>query len=292
MNALVDSLRDRRFWSSLLPEFRIEDRASFAQVPLWDIPADRQNVTEVLDREGYLHLPGSQGADSARHLSSAVRRLVGAGLPPVFGMVFDEFWVPAFALTKIVATSLGGTYKLLPDFWVWHIDPAKDEAGWTPHRDKGHRALFPDRRPKAVTAWLALSDADPLNSCMYLVPANRDPTYGTERDSEWTFAFPDVRALPASCGDIFVWNQAVLHWGAHASPMAERPRISMAFEFQRDDVAPFNEPLIPAMAILRFEDRLKLIGKQILQYKHMYRIAPELTEAAQSLVGLGGDARK
>jgi ectoine hydroxylase-related dioxygenase (phytanoyl-CoA dioxygenase family) len=285
MNALVDSLRDRSFWTSVVPDFRIEDRASFGHIPLWDFPKADEDPVTVLDREGYLHLPDAQGTDTAAHLSSAVRRLVAAGLPPVFGMVFDEFWIPAFALTKIVATSLGGTYKLLPDFWIWHIDPAKDEAGWSPHRDKGHRALFPDRRPKAVTAWLALSEADPLNSCMYLVPAHRDPTYGTERDSQWTFAYPDVRALPAAAGDVFVWNQAVLHWGAHASAMAKEPRISMAFEFQRDDVAPFNGPLIPATTILRFEDRLKLIGKQILQYKHMYRVAPEVEEAARALVG-------
>jgi ectoine hydroxylase-related dioxygenase (phytanoyl-CoA dioxygenase family) len=285
MNALADSLRDRRFWTSVVPGFRIEDRASFAHIPLWDIPSRDEDPVTVLDREGYLHLPNAQGAEAAAHLASAVRRLVASGLPPVFGMVFDEFWIPAFALTKIVSTSLGGTYKLLPDFWVWHIDPSRDEAGWTPHRDKGYRALFPDGRPKAVTAWLALSDADPLNSCMYLIPADRDPTYGTDRDSQWTFAYPDVRALPAVTGDVFVWNQAVLHWGAHASPMARDPRLSMAFEFQRDDVAPFNEPLIPATSILRFEDRLKLIGKQILQYKHMYRVAPEVEEAARILVG-------
>ncbi|MGE5539744.1 MAG: phytanoyl-CoA dioxygenase family protein [Gemmatimonas sp.] len=292
MNALVDRLRDRTFWTSVAPGFHIEDRASFARVPLWELPAPAETIAAVLDREGYVHLPGAQGAAAAQQLSSAVRRLVDAGLPPVFAMVFDEFWIPAFALTKIVATALGGTYKLLPDFWIWHIDPAKDEAGWAPHRDKGHRALFPDGRPKAVTAWLALSDADPLNGCMYLVPAHRDPHYGTERDGDWTFAYPDVRALPAAVGDVFVWNQAVLHWGAHASPMAKAARVSMAFEFQREDVAPFNEPLIPATTILRFEDRLKLIAKQVLQYKHMYRVPPDMDEAARTLVGAGGDGRR
>jgi ectoine hydroxylase-related dioxygenase (phytanoyl-CoA dioxygenase family) len=126
---------------------------------------------------------------------------------------------------------------------------------------------------------------------MYLVPAHRDPTYGTERDSQWTFAYPDVRALPAAVGDVFVWNQAVLHWGAHGSAMAREPRISMAFEFQRDDVPAFNEPLIPPTAVLRFEDRLKLIAKQIIQYKHMYRVAPEVEGAARDLLGVEGARR-
>jgi hypothetical protein len=284
MNGSAANINERTFWTSLVPDLRIEDRASFGNISVWDIPADIESVASVLDHDGYIHLPRRQMDEQTQLLAGAVLRLVQAGIPPVFCMVFDEFWLPAFSLSKIVSVALGGTYKLLPDFWIWHIDPSKSEAGWTPHRDKGYKALFPDRRPKAVTSWLALSDAGPLNSCMYIVPADRDPTYGTERDSEWKFAYPDVRALPAARGDVYLWNQAVLHWGAHASPRAKQPRISMAFEFQRDDVEPFNQPLINPTTILRFEDRLKLIGKQIIQYKHMYPVPAEMEAAARALV--------
>jgi hypothetical protein len=284
MNGSAANINERTFWTSLVPDLRIEDRASFGNISVWGIPADIESVASVLDHDGYIHLPRRQMDEQTQLLAGAVLRLVQAGIPPVFCMVFDEFWLPAFSLSKIVSVALGGTYKLLPDFWIWHIDPSKSEAGWTPHRDKGYKALFPDRRPKAVTSWLALSDAGPLNSCMYIVPADRDPTYGTERDSEWKFAYPDVRALPAARGDVYLWNQAVLHWGAHASPRAKQPRISMAFEFQRDDVEPFNQPLINPTTILRFEDRLKLIGKQIIQYKHMYPVPAEMEAAARALV--------
>lgn len=284
MESLAQRLTQRGFWSSIVPALRIEDRASFQEIHAWDPGHDGGSLTVDLDREGYIHLPRCQSADRTRLMADAVTRLTEVGIPPVFCMVFDEFWLPAFALGRIVSVALGGSYQLLPDFWVWHIDPSKGETGWSPHRDKDYRALFPDGRPKAVTAWLALSDAGPLNSCMYVVPANRDPTYGTERDGEWTFAYPDIRALPAGPGDIYIWNQAVLHWGSHASPQETRPRMSMAFEFQRDDVAPFNRPLIPPQAILRFEDRLKLIGKQVIQYNHMYPLSAEMEAAANTLV--------
>jgi hypothetical protein len=284
MNSLVTRGTERTFWTSIVPDLRIEDRSSFGEIPVWDIAGDSAAFTTALDQDGYIHLPQRQSEERTRALADAAARLVKLGIPSVFCMVFDEFWLPAFSLSKIVGTALGGSYKLLPDFWVWHIDPAKSETGWPPHRDKGHKGLFPDRRPKAVTAWLALTDAGPLNSCMYVVPADRDPTYGTERDSDWKFAYPDVRALPAAPGDIYLWNQAVLHWGSHASPRATQPRISMAFEFQRDDVEPFNQPLISPTSILRFEDRLRLIGKQILQYKHMYPVTADAEAAARSLV--------
>ena len=120
---------------------------------------------------------------------------------------------------------------------------------------------------------------------MYVVPADRDPSYGTDYDDKWTFEFPEVRALPAKPGDVFMWTQALLHWGAHASPRGETPRISMAFEFQHGGAEPFNEPLLKPLSILRFQDRLKLIGKQVLQYKHMYTLSPDLEALARDLVG-------
>ena len=80
---------------------------------------------------------------------------------------------------------------------------------------------------------------------MYLVPANGDPTYASLQEKEFRFALEAVRALPAAPGDFLVWNQAVLHWGSRSTPRAEESRVSMAFEFQRLDVPPFNRPLLP-----------------------------------------------
>src|SRR5581483_4001555 len=139
---------------------------------------------------------------------------------------------------------LGGKYCFLPDFWVWNVDPAKGDAGWQPHRDKGRVALFDDGSPKSLTTWIPLSSSTPLNGCMYIVPAMHDMTYGTAEEANWKFDYSSIRALPGEPGDFFIWNQAVLHWGSKTSPRAKESRISIAFEFQRADIPAFNNPLI------------------------------------------------
>ena len=93
-----------------------------------------------------------------------------------------------------------------------------------------------------------------------------------------------VRALPAKPGDVLCWNQAVLHWGSRTSRFAPAPRLSMALEFQRRDIPAWNTPLLDRFANHDFETRLKLVGKQILQYKHMYPLAERFQQLAEKLV--------
>jgi hypothetical protein len=272
-------------WAGLLPGFGIEDPASFKDVELWRAPSEQERtLKQSFVREGYVHIPRLQPLAEVDRLAAAVRRLVQLGIPPVFAMIYDQFWIPTYSLNGVLKAAFGAEYFMLPDMWLWHVDPTKSESGWRPHREKGYVSLFPDKSPKTLSVWFALSKATPSNSCMYVVPADRDPTYGTEDDTKWNFALPDVRALPAEAGDVFMWTQGLLHWGGHAMPCNEPPRISMALEFQHCGVEPFNHPLLEPLAIIPFEDRLKLIGKQLLQYKHMYDMSPELEAAACELV--------
>ena len=53
------------------------------------------------------------------------------------------------------------------------------------------------------------------------------------------------------------------------------------FEFQRADVEPFNQPLLQPLQPLSFDMRLALIAKQILQYRHMYKIHPAIELLAE-----------
>ena len=57
----------------------------------------------------------------------------------------------------------------------------------------------------------------------------------------------------------------------------------MAFEFQRKDKPPFNTPLLDPRVIPPFRQRLGLIGKQVLQYDHMYPLTPENAALAKQL---------
>jgi len=82
---------------------------------------------------------------------------------------------------------------------------------------------------------------------------------------------------------VLAWNQAILHWGSRASDHGEGPRIGAAFEFQRGDRAPFSSPLLDPGRQLMFTERLALIGRQILQYRHMYPLTEEVAAIASSL---------
>ena len=277
-------LVDHGFWRGLAPHLHIDDPAFYDDIVPVEITPDHQRaMSELLRVEGYFQGHLDWGLDMAG-LAAIVRGFDAMNISPVFAFLYDEFWLPFAKLHGIYAEILGEEYRMLPDFWVWNVDPARGDSGWKPHRDKGWNALWPDGSPKSLTTWIPLSPATTLNGCMYIVPALLDPTYGTERQDQWEFAYPSIRALPGNPGDFFIWNQAVLHWGSTSSPRAPESRVSMAFEFQSTEVPPWNQPLLPPLTSLPFELRLKLIAKQVLQYRHMYAVDPAIEETALKLL--------
>ena len=279
------NLGDPDFWRAFAPGLHVGDARSVeALQAIAPSPADMAAIRALVVEEGYFQASNITWPMDVGVMADTVRALDSAGLPPVFAFLYDEFWMPFYMLQPVYAGLLGD-YMMLPDFWVWNVDPARGDAGWRPHRDKGHSSLFPDGSPKSLTTWMPLSKATPLNGCMYIVPATQDPTYNTPNDKEWKFEHAGIRALPAEAGDVFMWNQAVLHWGSRTSPRGGASRVSMAFEFQRADVAPFNQPLMAPLAFHDFGVRLRLIAKQILQYRHMYKVDPAIERVARQVVG-------
>ncbi len=276
------------FWRDLCPSLHIGDQDFCRGMLPFNLEADAGALFEQrLIREGYFqyHVAPENWGFSLSEMAQGVQQLVNADLVPPFAFLYDEFWLLFLKQMKIISLVLGGDYQLLPDFWVWHVDPRKGQSGWKPHRDKGAMALFPDGRPKSLTVWIPLTVASPTNGCMYVVPADRDRTYNSDREKEWRFDYADVRALPGLPGTVLVWNQAVLHWGGSTSPFSpDGPRMSAAFEFQRQDVPPFNEPLLPCTSIPSFAARLALVAKQILQYRHMYPLSPQLERFALGIL--------
>jgi 2-polyprenyl-3-methyl-5-hydroxy-6-metoxy-1,4-benzoquinol methylase len=189
-------------------------------------------------------------------------------------------------LSQILSVILGDEYRQLPAFWGWYINTTNTEKGWRPHRDNLNDTLLADGMPKCVTIWIPLSDAIPLNGCMYILPAPFDPNYGgtiQKGEKNESINFQDIRALPATAGSVLCWNHAVLHWGGRSSERAPHARISLAFEFQRSDVEPYKTPLLDPSNPPNFNQRLALIGKQVLQYQHMYPLSEELAELATEL---------
>ncbi len=269
--------REERFWREHFPALSLDGGMLAAENERYMPENDQRNrIHNQLHDEGYFRDRHAWLEPVVTRLADATVRCVKEGIPPQFLFLFDEPWACFYRLRGVIADILGEDFRILPDFWLWHVDYKRRESGWKPHRDKGTMALDKNGDPLSLTIWIPLSEATPMNGCMYMLPANLDPYYNTP-DSTTLPADPTLyRALPAVPGEYLCWNQAVLHYGGRSSSYATHPRMSMALEFQRGDISPFNKPLLPPNLGLSFKERFRMVCKQVLQYQHMYPLAPEL----------------
>jgi ectoine hydroxylase-related dioxygenase (phytanoyl-CoA dioxygenase family) len=277
-----EEIFDIDFWKSFCPDLTIGGALDPYAFPMSD--EDKKKNNAKLIKEGYVQLfqPGLKAPiDTMTKLFDKI--VVEKGLPPVFAFVYDEMWMLNTQLNNFLSHVLHDKYLMLPDFWAWRVSPG--QAGWTPHRDKNAGALFVDKSPKSVTVWIPLTQAHPLNGCMYILPADRDPIYGIDNAQGFQGRLPDIRALPADPADVLIWTQQVMHWGARSADEHHlTPRMSVAFEYQRSDVQVFNKPLLKKQWLPTFEQRLALIAKQVMQYHHMYGFKPDLIAIAQQII--------
>ncbi len=280
---LADNAERREFWRELCTGMSIEGARAAAPARV----GDPDTLLVNLKREGYIQVPGAFSESSSAPIRAAVSRLIQLGIPLPFAFVYDELWHSFQSLSTFLSSVLGEGYQALPDFWVWHVNPNENAAGWGPHRDRVIPTLDHDNSPHTLTVWLPFSDATPLNGCMYVLPAHLDDRFNQRRwdgeDNNVVYNPQDIRALPATAGSLLAWNQSVLHWGGRGSRLGGAPRISAAFEFQRADRPAFNSPLLDPSRLPTFAERLGLIGKQVLQYRHMYPLTDDVAAIASSL---------
>lgn len=286
----LDHFNDIDFWKALNPALHVLDESFVRSVKAFQADAPSpQTLTQRIITEGYFqfHVAPELWQIPLAAMASAVKNMAESGIMPVFAFMYDEFWLMYMKQRHILAHLLGSDYIMLPDFWVWHIDPLKAEGGFPPHRDRCNE-VFPKDRPNSLTVWIPLSNATPDNSCIYIIPTNRDPTYNTTNDSTWDIKFQDIRALPAKPGDVLCWTTSVLHWGSHSNPLSTKPepRISVGVEFQRADVPIYRQPPLNPLILPAFKDRLTLIATQLFTYKGARgSISPELEELVNNLMG-------
>ena len=287
-------IKERDFWTSLSPRLHIYDNDAVQGTKLVDWKDD--NITMIrslMKEEGYVKLDPLFN-DTFDDMKLLINKLDELELPIPFCFMFDEFWLLFMRLHNIIGSVLGQDYYRLPDFWAWSIDSKTEQSGWSIHRDKNYEtAIFNDTGlPRSITVWIPLSNVDCLNSCIYILPANRDPTYGTTADIRqskyWPDIIPNVRALPGKAGSILIWNQAVWHWGSKTSSRVAEPRISVSIEYQSRNSNLLNIPVANPLLFPTYDDRIALIAKQILQYQHMYPLDDEVKKLASEIVSKQG----
>ena len=108
-------------------------------------------------------------------LETAVLRLVALGHAPSAITMFDEAWEIGASLENSLTVATGNVSS--GDTVAFLVTPTM-HVFTGPHRDKplaDASSFRSDGSPMFVTAWLALNDATVDNSCLYFVPADRDP---------------------------------------------------------------------------------------------------------------------
>ena len=101
--------------------------------------------------------------------------------------MYDEAWSLIANISDMMRRTSGGNVCNF-DVLAWHIDPRKDESGFSPHRDRQpedvSQTFRKDGSAKYTTCWIALTDATPENSCLYMLPRFCDPGYIEGDDME------------------------------------------------------------------------------------------------------------
>lgn len=200
---LAASVRNETFWKSLSPELHIYDVTYFANQNVFEeYIVNSGKVLDLIWKEGYAQLDPLSWNVPIDSMVAIIETLHQRKIPITFCFMYDEFWYMFMRLHHTLGHVLGADYKRLPDFWAWRVDPRKAERGWTVHRDKNFETLYRNGLPKSLSVWVPLTDATTSNGCMYVVPADRDPTYRkAEMLTEyWESIAPDIRALPIAAG--------------------------------------------------------------------------------------------
>jgi hypothetical protein len=265
------------FWLSLNPHMSITENPFAGAGSAYDFgPEEGETAVEQIKREGYFQTRPLLPVPEIEQIKRAILNILHQGFPPLFALVYDEFWQVFARLSRLLSPVLGEDYKILADFWIFYVDPSQADSGWSPHRDfefdKG--CLRSDGRPTILTAWIPFTDATPLNSCLYVLPLHLDP-YSPKKLKDKSKSIrvdikslADIRALPAPAGSVIGFNQYLLHWGSRSSQLAHEPRISIGIYLQSGDVAPYFERLaVDRTSPVSFEYRMAVIGRMIRKYR-------------------------
>jgi len=263
---------DPAFWLELCPDLTVSDYPFAKQAKPYPVPdglPGECNGTVALD--GYFVTPPIVDSDDASKVLQAARCLAAKGYPTGFVCVFDEFWRLFHGLSGLLAPLLGEEQTMVPDgLWSFLVPPGDSGlSGWSsagPHRD----SIGPDPRllttghPGILNIWIALTEATPLNSCMYVLPASLDDDYLTRVEPAPSgVRLEDVRALPVGAGSVLGWTSHLLHWGARSSPRASVARVSAALYLQRGDLDPYSTDVVSFDEVVPFEKRISWVARSM-----------------------------
>ena len=263
---VIDRVIKPSYWLDVLPEMHITEqpfRFDMDRTP--NVVFDQEQIR----REGYTHINSYLNSDILHRFRKGVDTLVQKGIAPLFFMLFDEFWELLSHIQPLVDEAFNEPFYLLPASWLWYLTPSENDKGWVPHRERSDsRVLREDGTPNSLSFWIPITPATSLNGCLYVYPVQYDTNYPSNLSEINLTHLQDIRAVPAEPGDVICFNHGIVHWGGRSSYFAKEPRISLAFEVQRQSLKPVLQvPVIDHTKGFDFFNRLELLLIQFFNYK-------------------------
>lgn len=267
----LDGAEHPEYWLTINPKLSITAKPFQAELAQYSLPEEEltQHVLQF-KKEGYTKTRAVLDANDITLLREGMENIVRSGLPPAFAFVYDEFWQVFKKLSAVLTPIFGKNYNLTTNIWAWYVPPDDVSSGFKPHRDFNNPEFgLPDGLPSISTVWIPLTDVTTLNSCMYVLPTDRDPCYPHDV-ADYNIGYAEIqgaRALPAEAGSILSWHPLALHWGSHSSIFAKEPRISFATYLSRDGAEGVDNFRMSPELDLSLSSRLALIAQVVLYYK-------------------------
>ena len=289
-----EQMSDFAFWKELLAELNIGKHPFRGQQGDYRFSKKQSNrISRQIRKEGYFLSQPIIPRHEFEILARGISKLANARVLPVFIAVYDEFWQILYKLRHTFVPILGESYRLLPDFWVFHVAPNAASRGWKIHRDaeldrrfNSESLIREDWSPRMCTMWIPFTDADTHNSCIYVLPFPHDPAMQSFMRKESVAALQqqgtltnlaNVRALPARAGSVVGWTPYIRHWGSESTDWAIHPRISVGIYYHAADAImkvaiPFDDEGRSYINLhdpdfrLDFKDRLAIIANIIAVY--------------------------
>lgn len=295
-------LNDLEYWRKLNPESTISCN-NFGRIEYTHSVSKEEldSYSLRLREEGYCQTNKIIPTAMTKEMQECIENVKKAGFPPIFALVYDVFWQALASFNSTLKSILGGNWLLIPNVWFYYIDNNDDDKGFEPHTDssdpsineylsKARLDLFDtNSMPKIITIWITVTDANPLNSCIYIVPINRDRGYANlsrhlvpmkrnvncaaskgNFQEDINFDLQDIRAIPTQAGTLSCWNPYVIHWGSRSSKFAQYPRISIAAYCQRDNIPLIEDMAISISSEIDFKTRINVIYRGVARYEKFH----------------------
>lgn len=298
---------DRKHWRELVDEeLSITDSKGASDNDAKLSPpssAIGKQLQKRLLEDGYVLVDKILEKSLTLKLKNAITALHERAYPATFVLLFDETWQLARLALETLNEVTHPRNVFNFDMLAWYIDPCENAAGFSPHRDRQpdnvKSSFHDDGQAKYVTMWMALSNATPKNSCLYVIPKQNDPGY-TNGDSDangddknenplWRAlptkeSFQNVRALPRQAGQSLLFTHRILHWGSRGNPNALENEPRVAISFVCSDPSFENPYLKSSQFPPPFDARLLLVCAQLLIYYQRFNLSKDCIRSCYEYV--------